>query len=204
MFNRAIGLAEQPGRLAEARAFFDANGVAGELTLAPEDVPPAVEIALRLDAYLDAPDAIDPRPVEGLVIRPVGATSGETWMSVIVASYRPDPVVADLWRSMAPFVAANPRRRLLLGELDGRLVAASSIQATDDGAWLSWAGVLPEARGRGIQRAMIGARARLTAELGCDAIAAWALAGAHSSANLAASGLAPIGQRVSVRAADLG
>ena len=47
MFNRALGLTEQPERLAEARAFFDANGVAGGITLAPADVPPAVERTCR-------------------------------------------------------------------------------------------------------------------------------------------------------------
>jgi hypothetical protein len=51
---------------------------------------------------------------------------------------------------------------------------------------------------------MITARARLATQLGGEPVAAWALAGAHSSANLAAVGLRPIGERVSVRAADLG
>ena len=52
----------------------------------------------------------------------------------------------------------------------------------------------------GIQRALIDARSRLAAEHGCDLVAAWALAGAHSSANLERAGLARIGQRVVVRA----
>ena len=41
----------------------------------------------------------------------------------------------------------------------------------------------------GIQRALIDARSRLAAEHGCDLVAAWALAGAHSSANLERAGL---------------
>jgi GNAT superfamily N-acetyltransferase len=83
------------------------------------------------------------------------------------------------------------------------VVAASSIQLTDAGGWMSWAGVLPAARGRGLQRALIAARAALAAEVGCDWIAAWALAGAHSSANLARAGLRRIGERASVRSSDL-
>ena len=68
---------------------------------------------------------------------------------------------------------------------------------------MSWAGVVPTARGRGLQRALIAARADLAAEAGCEWIAAWALSGAHSSANLARAGLRRIGERASVRSADL-
>jgi hypothetical protein len=51
---------------------------------------------------------------------------------------------------------------------------------------------------------MIATRARMAADNGCDLVAAWALAGAHSSANLERAGLPRIGQRAVVRAADLG
>ena len=63
--------------------------------------------------------------------------------------------------------------------------------------------MLPAARGLGIQRAMIAARARVAADAGCSAIAAWALASAHSSRNLARAGMPLVGERVSVAAADL-
>jgi GNAT superfamily N-acetyltransferase len=204
VYNRALGVAEQPDRIGDALAFFAEHGVTGELTLAPGDVPSGVEPTVRLEAYLDAPNGIDSEPVDGLAIRVVGAEAADAWMDIILAAYEPDAETAALWRSMAPHLAAHPGRRLLTGALDGRVVAASSIQLTDDGAWISWAGVVPAARGHGIQRAMITARARLATQLGGEPVAAWALAGAHSSANLAAVGLRPIGERVSVRAADLG
>jgi hypothetical protein len=50
---------------------------------------------------------------------------------------------------------------------------------------------------------MIVARAALAAELDCDVVAAWALAGAHSAHNLERAGLPRIGARVSVRSTDL-
>ncbi len=105
---------------------------------------------------------------------------------------------------MAAHLGRTPDWTLIAGEADGRMVAAASLFMTDGVGWQSWASVLPAARGRGFQRALIAARTRLAAEAGCDIVAAWALAGAHSSGNLARAGLRRIGQRVVVRAADLG
>ena len=203
-FNRALGLPEQPDRIPDALAFFAEHGVAGDISLDPAQVPPGVEPATRLETYIAHPPEIAPVAVDGLVIRTVGAESASVWTDTILASYQPDPVTGALWRAMSPHVAHTHGRRLLRGDLDGRTVAAGSIQLTDAGAWISWAGVIPEARGRGIQRAMIAARAKLAVELGEDWIAAWALSGEHSSANLARAGLRRLGERVSVRAADLG
>jgi GNAT superfamily N-acetyltransferase len=203
-FNRALGLAEQPERIAEALAFFAEHGVAGEISLDPDQMPAAVEPSTRLEAYIAHPAEIVQVTVEGLVIRNVGKESASVWTDMILASYQPDPDTGALWRAMSPHVAHAPGRRLLLGDLDGRTVAAGSVQLTDAGAWISWAGVIPEARGRGIQRAMIAARARLAEERGEAWIAAWALSGEHSSTNLARAGLRRVGERVSVRAADLG
>ncbi len=203
-FNRALGLTEQPDRIPDALAFFAEHGVAGEISLDPSDVPPGAEPATRLEAYIAHPSDVAPVAMDGLVIRTVGNESASVWTDMILASYEPDPDIAALWRAMSSHVAHTLGRRLLLGDLDGRTVAAGSIQLTDAGAWLSWAGVIPDARGRGIQRAMIAERARLAEELGEDWIAAWALSGEHSSTNLARAGLRRIGERVSIRAADLG
>jgi GNAT superfamily N-acetyltransferase len=203
VYNRALGIAERPDRLPEALAFFSEHGVAGEVSMDPADIPSGVEATIRLEAYLDRPGVVEAPLVDGLVVRPVVPEAADEWMTAIIASYEPDTMTAELWRSMAGSIAANPRRLLQLAELDGEVVAASSIQLTDAGGWMSWAGVLPVARGRGLQRALIAARAALAAEAGCDWIAAWALAGAHSSANLARAGLRRIGERASVRSTDL-
>jgi GNAT superfamily N-acetyltransferase len=207
IYNRALGLAEQPARIPDALAFFAEHGVSGEVSLDPADVPPGVEPTVRLEAYLGAPDSVRPVPVDGLTIRTIGPAEIDAWTATIIASYEPAPEMAALWTAMSPHLAGNPSRRLLLGSLaglDDRVVAAGSIQLTDDGAWISWAGVIPAARGRGIQRAMIAARCEAAAELGCEWVAAWAASGEHSSANLATAGLTRIGERVSVRSSDLG
>lgn len=201
MFNRALGFAEAPDRVGEAVVFFADQGVQGEIVLDPADVPFGVAPRLRLEAYLADPAAIPAEPVPGLAIRVIHAGEVATWMDVVVEGYAPAPEVAAIWRSIAARAAGDGQRRLL-GEIDGRLVAASSIFISGDRGWLSWATVLPAARGLGIQRAMIAARARVAADAGCTAIAAWALASAHSSRNLARAGMLLIGERVSLGAAD--
>lgn len=203
-FNRALGLTEQPDRIPDALAFFAEHGVAGEISLDPSDIPPGVEPSVRLEVYMARSRDIPPVAVDGLVIRTVGAESAETWTATIIESYAPDHYTAALWRTMSPLVAEVPGRQLLLGELEGRVVAAGSNQATDAGVWISWAGVIPDARGHGIQRAMIAARAQLAASLDAGWVAAWAVSGEHSSTNLARAGLTRVGERASVRAADLG
>jgi len=202
MFNRALGLAEAPDRVGEALAFFARHGVPGEIVLDPGDAPAGVAIRLRLEAYLADPAAIPAAAVPGLAIRVTEPAEARAWVEVVIEGYAPAPKVAAIWRSTATRTAGDGQRRLL-GELDGRLVAASSIFIQDGHGWLSWATVLPAARGLGIQRAMIDARARVAADAGCTTIGAWALAGAHSSQNLARAGLPLVGERVSLAAADL-
>jgi len=207
IYNRALGLTEQPDRIPEALGFFAEHGVTGEVGLDPGQVPPGIEPTVRLEAYLGRPAEVAPAPVDGLAIQTIGPGEIDAWTATIVAAYEPAPAIAALWMAMSPHLAASPTRRLQLATLDdvdGRVVAAGSIELTRHGAWISWAGVIPTARGRGIQRAMIAARCALAADLGCEWVAAWALSGEHSSANLARAGLPRIGERVSVRSSDLG
>ena len=62
-------------------------------------------------------------------------------------------------------------------------------------AWLGAGTVLPEARGRGIQRALIAYRARAAEALGCRRVMATAELGDVSAANLSAMGMARIWSR---------
>ena len=203
MFNRALGLAEQPDRIGEAKAFFAEHGVAGEIVLDPARLPPGVEPRIRLDAYEAAPLDVRPARVDGFASRLIDAGEVAGWMELTIDGNEPSPEVAAIWRVMAPAMAATPGAHLLVGELDGRPCAAASLLVTGDAGWMSWASVVRADRGRGIQRAMIADRARLASEAACTVVAAWALAGAHSSVNLAGSGFERIGQRAAVAAASL-
>ena len=207
MFNRALGVAERPDLLGSALAFFTELGVEGTVTLDPADGPADIEPRLRLDVHVGAPQDTEPSAVDGLTIRAVDEADRDdiaTWMRVVIEANAPAPDVADLWHRMAPFMARTPDWTHLVGSMAGEVVAAGSLFVADGAAWQSWASVVPEARGHGIQRALIDARSRLAAERGCDLLAAWALAGAHSSANLERAGLRRIGRRAVFRSIDFG
>jgi GNAT superfamily N-acetyltransferase len=204
MFNRGLGFTEEVDRLPSAVAFFERYGVAGEVILDATAAPPGIEPRLRLDVHAAAPRDVAPAPVTPLTIRSIRADEADAWMAVAIAAISPSPEVAAVWRSMARHMAGTPDQLLSVAEIDGRIVAAASLFVSDGVGLQSWASVLPDARGRGIQRALIADRARAAEDAGCDLVAAWALAGGHSSANLERAGLQRIGQRIVVRAADLG
>ena len=204
MFNRALGVADQPERLDEARAFFAVHGVSGDIPLDPADVPAGVEPRARLDAFVAAPGAVRSAPVPGFATRIAGPDEADAWMNLTVEGNERPPGTEAIWRAMVPGMASAPGWILVVGELDGRACASSSLFVTGDAGWMSWASVLPAARGLGIQRAMIATRAQLAVERGCDVVAAWALEAGHSSANLARSGFSRIGQRAIVRSDALG
>ena len=62
---------------------------------------------------------------------------------------------------------------------------------------------MPEARGRGIHRALIGERIRLGLAAGCDLFGADAEPGSRSEGNLRAAGFIAIGRRARWRTSAL-
>jgi GNAT superfamily N-acetyltransferase len=81
-----------------------------------------------------------------------------------------------------------------IAELDGRPVATAALLVRRQAGLLGFTAVLPEARGRGLQQALIAIRAARAAELGCDLIAASAIPDGASDRNLARSGLRAVGR----------
>ena len=91
MFNRGLGLTEEPERVRSAVTFFERHGVAGDIVLDARDALAGVEPRLRLDAYVAAPGDVRPAPVEGVTVRPVGPDEAEAWMSVAIEANGPTP-----------------------------------------------------------------------------------------------------------------
>jgi GNAT superfamily N-acetyltransferase len=82
-----------------------------------------------------------------------------------------------------------------VAELDGRPVGTGLAFVNARIGWLRAGAVVSDARGRGIQRALIGARARLAAEQGCDLLGASAEVGSVSARNLERMGFEQFGSR---------
>lgn len=195
IFNRALGLRLVPALEDRARDLFRAAGVRGWLAL---EEPP------RPDAVADSRVGIHGGPlvvplaavVPGLTIREIGPDEAETWAETMVAAFEMDGPIAAAWRRFSPHLAASRGQRQLLAELDGQPIGVASLFVRRRVAWLGAGGVVPRARGRGIQRALIADRLARGAAAGAEWATATADEGSVSAANLTAMGLPRLWSRV--------
>jgi GNAT superfamily N-acetyltransferase len=196
-FNRASGLARMPHLTEMAINFYEENRCRGWLIT--ETPPwPGAEIGVTINVFAATPDEIRvARPVAGLTIRPIEPADGATVQAIHAqtGSVGAEDDQANAWARVYEKLATHPHRTVLLAELDGEPVGAASVHMSGKTGWLRGASVIPSARGRGIQRALISARAQLARELDCDLVGAWAEPGGPSASNLEVMGMRPIGTR---------
>ena len=83
----------------------------------------------------------------GSSIRPVGPSEASDWVEVFIAGFEVEQPLADAWRAFQPILAEGRGYHQFLGELDGRVVAASALMTHRRVGWLG-AGDRP-ARGAG-------------------------------------------------------
>lgn len=200
--NGGFGFTTLPHLVGRGLDFFRRNGTEGWLELDADD-PDAPEVAPDDERIVLAasPDRLAQEPVEGAAstvgarptVSPVGRERAATWGETLHRAL--DEGTSLDWVALAPFMSEMPGTTLLLAELDGRPAGAATFQVHHGVAWLSGAGVVPEARGRGVHRALVAERIRLGIAAGCDLVGADADAGTRSEANLRAAGLVPIGRR---------
>jgi MOSC domain-containing protein YiiM/GNAT superfamily N-acetyltransferase len=198
-FNQAIGLPRLPNLLARATAFFDRHGTAGWIWMAEGDLPvEGAQTDLTLDVFGATPDQVADLPApDDVVIRLMtpeeasrfpGIDTGGPAGGVTEGTDNP-------WPRVNSRLALAPYRHTFVAEIGGRPVGNAALHATAKTGWMRAAIVAPEARGRGIQRALISARARLAAELGCTLVGASAESGEVSARNLERAGLRVVGRR---------
>jgi MOSC domain-containing protein YiiM/ribosomal protein S18 acetylase RimI-like enzyme len=201
----------------------EARGLEPILTLdvlaaTPVDVAPAgdasADVAPAGDASADDRSRIDGPPGvpealrrgtgdDRLTIRSVGPNEAGAWAAVHSADGgHTEP--AARWAGLARELSRAPHATLLLAELGGEPVGAAALHTHRKVGWLRAAAVVPAARGRGIQRALIAERARLAAEAGCDVLGAAVDPGGRSAVNLEGMGFRRVGARGHYRAGDAG
>jgi MOSC domain-containing protein YiiM/GNAT superfamily N-acetyltransferase len=198
IFNRVMGVRLVPAVLPRAVELFRAAGVTAWIQAETPPLPGVVAeevVGVHAAAIGDPPRA----DVPGLTIREIGPGESATWAEAFVAGFGLEDPLATAWRRLAPELARSRGQHQFLAEIEGRVVGAAASFVRRRVAWLGGGTVLPEARGRGIQRALIAERiARAT-----DAGARWAMATADadtiSAGNLEAMGLPRIWTRTSWR-----
>ena len=74
-------------------------------------------------------------------------------------------------------------------------MGVASLHTNARTGWLRGALVASEARGRGIQRALIAARVQMAIDEGCDLVGSWAESEGPSAANIQRMGFHQVGTR---------
>jgi GNAT superfamily N-acetyltransferase len=132
----------------------------------------------------------------GVTIRRLGAVDWAAWVDVLVDALGvDDPEERLRWADPAPHLLAARDVHVVVAEEAGGGIAVGSLHVYKRVGLLRAGMVRESERGRGLQRALIAARARLAIELGCDVVTAQAAPESVSDRNLLAMGM----RRVVVR-----
>jgi GNAT superfamily N-acetyltransferase len=199
-FNRAYGLRQIPVILPDLLALFREAGTTGWLVTGLDEPPYPGALAehptgIHLGLIGEVPDAA----VEGLDIRPIEPGEERRWAELFVAGFEIEGTLADAWLRFNPILARTRGYEQLIARQDGRDVGVAAMFTRRRVAWLGAGSVLPEARGQGIQRALIADRARRAEAMGCRRIMATADLDGTSAANLTAMGIPRIWSRAEYR-----
>lgn len=199
LFNAVRGMRVVPNLLPMVLERFEAAGATPWIDWPADAQPPwgGAEPAFELEVHVASPAEVAEAGAAdgfapGVGIREIGPDEADAWVDAAGPAAPPGEASAEAWRRTTPLVAATAGHHLFLAELDGRAVGAGLLVRRGRAALIRAGAVHPLARGRGIQRAMIAARAACAAEHGCDLLTSEAEPGSISARNLAAMGFTPI------------
>jgi len=193
-FNRAYGLRQLPQLGSRLADLYTAAATPGYLVAAEEPWPAApVAASFRLHSGRSAA-VIAAAPPPGVTIRTLPAAEVASWLDVVRPGW-PEGPVADAFTAGWGAVGASFGTGLLVAAMAGRAVGAGLVFVRRGLGLLGAAYVRPEARGRGIHRALIAARAAHAAAEGAAEVAAEAGIDSIASRNLAAVGLEAVWTR---------
>jgi MOSC domain-containing protein YiiM/GNAT superfamily N-acetyltransferase len=187
-FNRVMGHGILPNLTDRMLDFFREQGTVGWIIA--EGPPWAGAVAETQTVEFAAPpervrDAALP---PGFTIREIGPEDADRWAGTLVDASSIEATERAAWLASMPPLVGTAGWHHLVVEASGAIVAASALFTRRRIGRLLNTAVLPSARGRGIQRAMIARRVAIAAERGCTLVSANAVLGSVSAANLSAMG----------------
>ncbi len=209
-FNRAFGMRQVPILRPRLEALFNDAGTTGWLVAGTDDPQFAGRVGewpvgvhrASVDEVLERDQEVHASEIDGLAIRrvdPDDAADVARWAEIYIAGFEIVGPAADAWRRLNPFLVGTRGYEQFVAALDGRDVAASALFNRRRTAWLGAGTVLPEARGAGIQRALIGDRVRRSAEAGSRTVLSTADINTISAGNLEYFGIRRIWTRAHYR-----
>ena len=204
-FNRAFGMRQIPIHRPDVEALFAGAGGPGWLVLGLDD-PTAPKDGLEspVGVHVGGTEAViaatagDVADRSDVVIReldPHDAAETRRWAEIFVTANEIDGAIAAAWSRFNPILAATRGYHQTIASVEGRDVGVAALFNRRRVGWLGGAAVLPDARGRGIQRVLIADRARRAAAAGSLRLLATADVDGPSARNLEGVGLRPIWTR---------
>jgi GNAT superfamily N-acetyltransferase len=196
-FNRALGHRTLPNLTDRMLAFYRDAGVGGWIAAERPPWPGAVGeepiiVFAAEPAEVAAAGAKASALDSSVTIREIERNEAELWSGAFVRASAMDGREGDAWIAMTERLVPAPGYHYLVAEEAGRPIAVGRMYTRRRVGLLATGTVDPSARGRGLQRALIAARVRIAAERGCTTVAAGALAGGVSAANLVKLGFQPV------------
>jgi len=198
-FNQAIGFAHLPNLVELAIRHFRDHGTTGWVWADAEPWSGAVADGEAVHAVARPTELVDAPSPDGVVIRELPRVEIGPWAEVMVGANGMPGSLADAWRSMERGLAEAPHDHRFLAEIDGVPVGAAAIHTHHGTGYLRAGSVLSAFRGRGIQRALLAARIRHAARLGCDLVGSIADVGSSSARNLERTGMHVVATRHAYR-----
>jgi|GEM_PF-335954 len=203
VFNQVGGLRLLPNMLDRVLAHFRRHGVSGWLPMHQrpwESARPVSQLAI-----MAAPvEPVEPVGSVGSVTRRDAAAEGSRSAGVEIRRLRPDEwrewagvisadgveaIPADVTRSLAKDLLATRNVHVLIARAGDQVIGTGTLHVHGKVGLLRAGVVLPDWRGRGVQRALIAARMSWAAELGCDHVTSQAAPESVSERNLTLAGL---------------
>lgn len=200
VFNQAGGLRLLPNMLDRVLEHFRRHGVSGWLPMHQrpwDSARPKSQLAIMaapvesvesVEADLTREAAAEELRRTGSEIRRLHPDEWREWAAVVSAD-GVEAIPADATRSLAPHLLATRNVHVLVAQAGDQVIGSGTLHVHGKVGLLRAGVVLPDWRGRGVQRALIAARMRLAAELGCDHVTSQAAPDSISERNLSRAGL---------------
>ena len=123
-----------------------------------------------------------------IVVERMAPTEQPLWAETALRGWGESAEVREFMSAFGPTLAGAEDAYPFLARLDGAPVATGSLVMCHDVALLAGASTVPEARGNGAQRALLGARLQFAANMGCTLAMMCAAPGSSSQRNAERSG----------------
>jgi hypothetical protein len=197
----ALGMAGAvlPAQLDEIETFFTSRGapIFHEVCPLAEPTLVAMLYARRYEPFeftsvmyrpLEKNAASQGDAAPGVTVCIAASGDRERWAQTAAAGWEEIPELSEFMLKFTRIIAASDDGWPFLGELDGQMVATGSLIVHEGVALLAGASTIVAGRRRGVQNALLAARLRHAADLGCDLAMMAAQPGSSSQRNAERNG----------------